>query len=443
MKSARPWLLAGLLLGSSAARAFESDVHFGLTQWLAMQAGFDEPSAQTIAIGNQRVDSGDMQFLDLVLYYACLNHEDFGSVRAGSHHYASAGHDPGPAQGRAVVAGGDSARQPASEVVKVPADQAQYRLFKLGEALHLLQDSWAHQGVPDVPQPAPGVFACDETRAWGHPAARGGWNSHRADLTMDWPADTRSMARASYEVLTQYPALAGVKRAPRPWDQVAPQLDGFIRASTKTDKKRWFAAHGIADASFLEGISLPDGAQPFDLTWKGRKLPLLQSPVSRQHAIDPDLLDFYNRFFTAWVTTRDFPALASAFGTDRGPDREDLVARLKIWRLRDHGRVAPIAHSRTLTADQRAAVDAIGSARNAWAHYDSAEAAFFPLLPRGKDVSPLLPFYIGTDVEPDGKSPRAVAIVRFRHVPYDSLAVVAEKSGGRWRVTRIGATVDH
>ena len=65
MKAPHFIFIAWLLSHSNASLAFESDVHFGLTQWLALQAGFDEFAARTIATGDQRVDSGDMQFLDL------------------------------------------------------------------------------------------------------------------------------------------------------------------------------------------------------------------------------------------------------------------------------------------------------------------------------------------------------------------------------------------
>jgi hypothetical protein len=456
MNSARPLLLAGLLLATTDSSGFESDVHYGLTQWLARQAGFDEQSAETIATGDQRVDSGDMQYLELVLAYACVGQEDLGSRLTGEHHYPSAGTVPGPPAARAVLPGGDAAKKAALTVVKVPAGQANYMLFRLGEALHILQDSWSHQGVPDTPQPGGAFFRCDSTRAWGHPATRGGWNSHKADLTMHWPADTRAMAKATYEVLTQYPILSDARRTARSWEEIRPLLDGFITASTKTEKKRWFVSQSISDVSFLEGISLKDGAQSFELKWKGRKLPPLATPQSRQHAVEAGLLDFYNRFFAQWVATDDFQALASAFGPDFGPlnakqtgssppvSKAELVARLKVWRLRDHGRVAEIAHSpRPLTESQRSAVDAIGKGRNAYAGYDSPSAAFFPLLPRGKDVSPLLPFFVSTAVASNGKDPRAVAVAKFRHVPYDALAVVAEKIGGRWCVISIESVADH
>jgi len=459
MNSTRLVMFAALALSVSASSGFESDVHYGLTNWLALQAGFDELSAKTIAIGDQRVDSGDMQYLGLVLAYACVGKDDLRSKLAGEHHFPSTGAFPGVPEARTVAAGGDAARKAAQVALKAPPGQANYRLFLLGEALHSLQDSWSHQGVPAVPQPADGVFTCDSTRAWGHPTARGGWGSHKADLTMNWPADTIAMAKGVYDVLTQYPELSATKRTPRTWDQIRPLLNGFIAASTKTDKKRWFVSHGISDVSFLEGISLRDGAQRFELKWPGRKLPPLTSTQSRQHAVDADLLDFFNRFFTQWVSTVDFDAVASTFGPpasgshtaqSRGGSepfvsKAELVARLKVWRLRNHGRVVEIAHShRSLTDQQRAEVAAIAKERNAYATYDPPASAFFPQLPReGNDVSPLLPFYVSTAAKPDRTNPRAVAVVKFRHIPYDTLGVIAEKIDGRWHVMSIVSVVDH
>ena len=445
MNFTRRLLFTALLLAAAKAPAFESDVHFGLTQWLAMQAGFDEESAKTIATGDQRVDSGDMQFIELVLMYACVRQEDLGSKLTGDHHYPTAGKVPGALESRLVVAGGDAAKKSSLAIIKVPANQAGYRLFFLGEALHILQDSWSHQGVPEIPRPADAFFSCDTTRAWGHPAARGGWNSHKADLTSFWPADTKAMAKAAYDVLTQYPLLSGAQRSARGWDDIQPLLDGFIAASTKSDKAAWFRSQGIHDVSFLEGISLKDGAKPFDPKWAGRKLPPMASPESRQHEVEAGLLEFYNRFFAQWVATDDFDALAAAFGAGATvpAGKAELVARLKVWRLHDHGRVAEIAHSpRALTEHQRAVLDAIGKERNAYAHYDAPSAAFFPLLPRGKDVSPLLPFFVSTAVTPDGKNRRAVAVAKFRHAPYDTVAVIAEETGGRWRVISIVSVIE-
>jgi len=96
-----------------------------------------------------------------------------------------------------------------------------------------------------------------------------------------------------------------------------------------------------------------------------------------------------------------------------------------------------------LTAAQRSALDAIGKERNAYATYDSPSAAYFPLLPRSKDASPMLPFFVSTATASNGANPTAVAVLKFHHVPYDTLAVIAEKIGGRWRVISIVSAVDH
>jgi hypothetical protein len=97
-----------------------------------------------------------------------------------------------------------------------------------------------------------------------------------------------------------------------------------------------------------------------------------------------------------------------------------------------------MAHSpRALTGAQRSSLDAIGKERNAYAAYPSPLGAYFPLLPRTEGVSPLLPFFVATSA---GK---AVAVVKFRHAPYDTVAVVAERRNDRWRVTSIVSTVDH
>jgi hypothetical protein len=436
------------LLVAMNANAFESDVHFGLTQWLAMQAGFGTEAAQIIATGDQRVESGDMQFIELVLIYACVGKDDLAQRLARDQDYPSAGPVTGPPEQRMVQAGSAAAAQAATELLKTPLDKSPYMLLLLGGAIHTLQDSWSHQGTPDVPKPGAAI-TCDPNRAWAHPAARGGWNSHKADLTKDWPADTLAMAKATYDILVKYPMPAGAKQTPKTWDAIAPELDSFVHAATKTDKKNWFLAHGIADVSFLEGISLPDGKEPFTQKWQGRKLPPLSSAESRQHAVDPDVLAFFNRFFAQWMSSDDFNALATTFGrTAAKPGRKpipdaELVARLKAWRLRDHGRVADIAHSlKPLTAKQRREIDAAAKAADALAHYASAADAFFPLLPRGKDVSPLLPFYVAVDDAVPAKG-RAIAVTKLRHVPYDSIAVVAEQIDGQWRIVSITSVVDH
>lgn len=437
-------LLPALLAVVAHCWGSESDLHYGMTMWLALQAGFNEREAATIATGDQRVDSGDMQYTDVGLLYACLGKDDLGARRAGADHYPSAGAVPGAPQTRAVSAGSEAAMQPAAAMLKVEPAKAGFMLLKLGEALHILQESFAHQGIPEVPfggkTGGKTGIECDPTRAWGHPKARGGADSHKADLVRYWPADSIAAAKATYDVLTRFAPVDGVKRKPQPWEALEPQLGAFIKAATKSQKRAWFVAHGIADVSFLEGISLPDGDKPFELRWRGRRQPPLPTDQSRQHYVDPALLDFYHAFFERWMTARDFSALAAEFGPAAGPRRDELIARLKLWRLRDHGRVADLAHAaRALTDAERTRIDQIASARNAFPRYARVLDAYFPLLPNIEGVSPMLPFFIAET----SRDRVAVAAVKFRHTPYDAVAVRAVKTARGWRVDSIAGSVDH
>ncbi len=444
-----------LLIVPEGATAFEADVYYGLTYWLALQAGFEPLQAQIIATGDERVDSGDMPYIDVVAMYACLHRDEISARRAGEHHYPSAGKIPGPPETRSVAPNSSAARKGALAAIEAGAGQAQFRLSQLGEGLHVLQDSWSNQGVPSVPQLGDAPSTCDSRLAWGHPETRGGPRSHRADLTMYWPEDTVAMARVTYDILKQYPSISGAQRKVRNWDEIRPELDDFIKAPTKTEKARWFAAHGMNDVSFLEGISLPDGAEAFLQRWPGRKLPPLNSEDSRQHATDAQLLDFYNRFFARWLSGEDFAAVVAEFskapdtrgGTAGGATTspEQLESRLKLWRLRDHGRVAELALQREpLTAEERAAIDALAKQPDAYVRYEPLSLAYYPLLPVSddNDVSPLLPFFIGM-VSPNAGHPQAIAVAKFRHAPYNIVEVISENIDSQWRVTSIVSTVDH
>jgi hypothetical protein len=448
---------AGLLLLPGASGAFERDVHFGLTKWLALKAGFTAQEADALAIGDQRVDSGDMQFIELVSAYACFARNPESAALVRQHHYPSSNRVPGPAEQRAVVAGSDALRSSALDAGNVSPKQAGFLLYKYAEALHAVQDSWSHQGVPDVPRPLDAALPCDPTFAWAHPRSRGGWNSHIADLTHKWPADTIAMAKATYDLLVQYPAIGGVQRSAKGWAEIQPLLDAFVRASTKSEKKKWFVGQGISDVSFLEGISLADGAEPFTLRWDAHKLPALPALQSTQHHIDAGLLDFYSRFFAQWASTDDFDALAAAFGVPGSPvranagetsraamDKGELAGRLLAWRMRDHGRIADLAHaSKPLTARERNTLSSIVKDRTALARYALPTEAFLPLEVKGPAASPLLGFVVAMIEASPAANERAIATARFRHAPYDTILVLAERRAGSWRVISVDAIVDH
>jgi len=449
-------LLAATSLMGGNAVAFERDVHFGLTKWLALQAGFAPPHAEAAAIGDQRVDSGDMQFMELGPLYSCFGKDAESAVEVARHHYPTRGKVPGPADTRTVTAGRDAAGAAMAELAKANENQAGYLLYRLGEALHAVQDSWSHQGVQEVPHLLDGAAACDADYTWAHPASRGGWNSHKADVTHAWPADTVAMAETTYELLQQYPAILGVKRSAKPWASLRPLVESFARAATKAQKAKWFADQGFTDVTFLEGVTLPDGPQPFTQQWKGDKLPVLKSAESDQHYVDPALLQFFNRFFVRFVSDDDLDAVAAEFAATptAAPagakvalapmDKSELAARLKAWRIRDHGRVAELAHALPpLSSQQRNSLAAIAKDRGALVHPASPGDAFMPLLIKTPEPTPLMGFIINKATPSPTGAERAVATTKFRHAPYDTVAVLAERTSGGWRVLSIAAMVDH
>jgi hypothetical protein len=437
---------------SLPAAAFESDVHFGLTRWLAIQAGFTAAQADAIAVGDRRLDSGTMDALEVAFQYACLGKDDHGARVTQDLHYPSAVPVPAPVAQRTVSAGSEAARKASTEMARVRPDQAGFLLHRLGESLHRLQDSWAHQGTPGVP--APGYFDCDPTRVSAHPAERGGWDSHKADLTRHWPQDTVAMAQATFEALQRFPAVDKLERKPQEWGRLQGKLAGFVGAATKSEKKAWFAAEGFTDVTFLDGITLPDGKERWTGRWSAHRLPPITRVRSEQRPIAADVLDFYNAFFPAWIAATQFDGLAAQFGApdapspgsaaDRRMGRKELSARLALWRLQDHARVADIAHTaKPLSAPQLAQVKRLAADPKAYAAVESFADAFYPLLPKGADVQPIYPFVIEMIPVPAGGNPRAAAIAKLRHAPYDALAFVAEKIGDRWQLIAVTSTVDH
>jgi hypothetical protein len=445
------WLLA-CVAGAFPAAAFESDVHFGLTRWLAIQAGFTPAQADAVAVGDRRLDSGTMDSLEFSLQSACLGRDDHGARVVQDLHFPSAVIVPAPAAQRVVSPGSEAARKASEEMARARADQAGFLLHRLGESLHRLQDSWSHQGIPGVP--APGYFECDATRASAHPRERGGWDSHKADITRFWPEDTVAMARATFEALQRFPVIEKTERKAQAWSAVQGRLAGFVRAATKSEKKAWFTAEGFTDVSFLEGVTLPDGKEPWVERWAAHRLPPIARERSEQRPIAADVLDFYNAFFPAWIAATNFDELAAQFGAPDGPanangpdrrmGRKELAARLMAWRLQDHARVADIAHTaKPLGAAQMAELKRIAANRKAFASAASLGEAFYPLLPKGADVQPIYPFLIEMIPATAGGAARAAAIAKLRHAPYDALALIAENIGGRWRLIAVTATVDH
>ena len=426
-------------------------MHYGLTRWLAGKAGFTESQTHAVALGNQRVDSGLVDTLEPVLEYACAGRFPEAAKEVRARHYPVAAASAAPEQ-REVVAGSPAARESLVRVLAEAVGKEGLMLGKFGEAMHTLQDSWSHAGVPGVPA-GNDLLRCDPALAAGHPVSRGGADSHRADLTHAYPADTLAMARASYEVLSAYPPIHGQPRSAVAWEALAPAVIKFTKARSKTEKRAWFGAQGIADTNFLAGISLPDGPAPGDLKFGGRKLPSLSSAVSTQHDAPADVKRFFDSLLERWLGEEPVPLVLEAFALktdvprDRGSaaaDMRQLTARMTLWKLRDHGAVAELAHSRVpLSEAQLRAVSRLGRDPAAFARPAALGDAVFALLAKGEHASPLLPYVVrNLPPSPQG-SARAIAILRLQHAPYDTLGWIAQRGTQGWGLVSVVAAVDH
>ena len=181
---------AASLLVPGSASGWEIDVHYGLTRWLALQAGFGEHEADLIAEGDEGVDDSWMTGpIVNTIAGACLRIYPNGAVIVHDFHFASRVDPPASPDKRNVVAREVWRKQQSVPPPKLTQNPDDYR--KLGAYLHVLQDSWSHQGTPDVP------YFCASTLGWGHAFDRGGWSCHLADLTYRWAVqDVPGMAQA-------------------------------------------------------------------------------------------------------------------------------------------------------------------------------------------------------------------------------------------------------
>jgi hypothetical protein len=452
-------LCLGLLAGAAAlsfpiaAVAYEADVHFGLTRWLALRAGFNESQADAIAVADQRVDAGRVDSTELDLEYACAGRFPEVAQLAQRGHYPAEQAVPAPAADRVVQAGSAAARRELAEVTAAAKGKEGLMLGRFGRALHPLQDSWAHQGTPSRPQPGQSL-GCDAALVSGHPTTRGGPDAHAADLTTRWPADTLAMAHATYDELLKWGAVEGQPRQPAPWESLAPLVEAFAKAATKTQKRAWFVAQGVPDTSFLEGISLPDGPDPGVLAWNGRMLPPLPGTASQQHDAPADVRAFFDRFLARWLGSERIEDVlaemgpgkprAAAHASEEVPrSPAELAARLKLWKLRDHGSAAELAHAPApLTAAQLKAVERLTRSPAAYVAPTSVAEALYSLQPSTPAPMPMLPYIVRALPAAAGGAPRMIAIARLKHAPSDTVGWIAEKRGERWVLIDMVSSVD-
>jgi hypothetical protein len=433
----------------TSAIAYEADVHFGLTKWLALKADFQSWQAHAIAIGDYRVDSGLMSTLSIALDYACVQPDPDIARRIQRRHFPSATAVPALPAERSVDAGAEAATKALADIVADSnGNEAQF-LGLFGAALHPVQDAWAHAGTPAIPHPQAGL-TCSATLA-SSPPMRIQKNPHAADQTATSEASTLAMAEATYQALQAFPRINGQVRTPVPWTQLSGEVRKFAAMRTKAAKRAWFAARGIETIGFLNDTTLPDGLEPIVERFPGRELPELRQATSSQHDAPLDAKAFFDVLFARWLGAEPIEKVladtglwqAKAKGRNSGSSPyAQLAARMKLWKLRDHGAAAELAHAPLpLTARQLAEVSRLASRPSAYV-FATLDQAVFPLVATGPYPSPILPYVI-RQLPGTGNTPkRIIAMMRLTHAPRDTVGWIAERTGHGWALADVVAVVD-
>lgn len=451
-------LVVVLLAGST--RAWESDLHFGLTKWLAMKAGFREAEAQQIALGAEWPDLGRYYPAPrAVLESGCLTRDTPTATFVQKHHFPSYAAVPGTASSRAVLPGSiDNGANwwVRHEVSSVLSDAPpMFALHSLGMSLHPLEDSWSHQGEPDIPP------LCEKDLAWSHPEARGGWRKHHADLTYLHETDTVETAGTVYEYLLgfrkSHPGFGD--RPPAGWAQLEPEVRKFAAARTKEAKREWFRAQThvpFANLNFLNGISLPEGKPspgPGPAPGPAELLPagLSVAVTAPQESETACAEEFVRQFLSRWLIEQDIRGAAALTDLDRvaaglaADDNKDLQGAVRpqasewvatvlgMWLIQDHGSVNAAGHGRPERgfADLRGLVE--DRSRAARVQPRALEDAVRS--PDGSAPFVLIP--MRRNPADDPRLRRYAVMLRFRHTPRDVLYLVVEGSERKWRIVGI------
>jgi hypothetical protein len=177
---------------------YSTDFHLGMTEYLARLAEFKEWTARTIAVSAQRPDDDERAPIanGKRLYASGLysaEEEHLSAARIRKWHFPITCEEGLEKPGNCRVKP-DSPQARAE--VELGLKLRDLRVF--GEGLHVLQDSFAHQGVSGwhYQDKDAGVYA-----DYGHPKARGGPKSAKADDPSEFPGDALLAAEATFRAM--------------------------------------------------------------------------------------------------------------------------------------------------------------------------------------------------------------------------------------------------
>ena len=421
-----------LVLTQLTLSAWEIDVHYLLTWWLATKAGFSRGDADQIAKADQSYDDSD-HHAAIPTVLGIVFRGDVGGARdLQKKHFPSDAQLPAPALRRVVTPNSAAAREAVLAAIRPNALGT--ALEELGEGLHPFQDSWAHQGVPDVPLRPALQFRSELSCA--HPEARGGWWSHNADLTYLHVTDTEAMARETYTLLLDY-----LNKNPRlrehpaaKWADLQPIVHEFAVSGIQSQKNDWAvkyvpASQDQTKALTLSGTRLRTPARAIKPPTEG----------SAESLVPKDLVQQANEFATLWLDKYDIRSAAETYVDS---------ARLseQVSGLRQNPGQAPlnvVTWSRKVLAmylaDDHAAVNAAGHGNPGSPGYqDLPETAMSEGRFRSSSYVPFAAISPSDfiRVEP-GVGGRFAVAIQPSGLSHDALCLVWDQTTAGWRITRM------
>lgn len=349
-------LLAAILLAAVPphADAWEGDVHYLLTWWLAVKAGFSDADADVVAAADLSRDLGWVQPATAAMPHALIEGDKSAAEDVRDKHFPYDGLLPAAPSARDVKPGSPAAWYPVKAAID--ASDARDMREPLGQALHPLQDSWSHQGMPDTPL-RPGK-ALHPDLSWSHPEKRGGWFSHNADLTLLHPQDTIDTAKATFEALTgflgKHPRFKDPKRSAASWPSLLPAVRDFAAADSKERKSAWLQRYAPTAPrrarTEIAGLSIPGSS---DLV---REALLIVNDAGRAGITAPEVVvTRVLTFLQIWLEKQNIGEAAGFIDWNgikqQFPDatKEPDVVRwgrkfMTMWLADDHGRVNRLGH---------------------------------------------------------------------------------------------------
>lgn len=436
------------MFGSTFSAAWETDVHYGLTTWLALQAGFTEKDAQEIGNGTQMFDKGLLKPLHLGAW-ACLGRDPGSLYEIGRRHFPGPNYMPSKPDRREVTPGGEVAGKAISRGIDDKLSPAMF-----GPLLHPYQDSWSHQGLPgELP-------FCSSDFSYAHPINRGGWWRHRADLTFEFTEDAIKTARATYEVLRAYRRAIDSGSRPGEWNNA---LEGkvlnFAKSNTLLEKWRWFNAQGFKDPmSALDGISLPYGSDEMEAKYSYRTglIPANGDPTligdgeqlkSLRNVVDSLLKQWIAQARRGklsgrsnwWQPYVDEGAVLDSLKRRNGTaSKDDIEILFSMWLAADHGMIERAGHGTPgKLSDVGKALETLKPIKS--------EGIPETLIADGPGRAPYV-LASETSVGGDGsitwKKDRATLFLRFRHAPLDSVVISFERRSAGWKIVDLTWVID-